>query len=170
MNELIYGKNDLQNVISLEIINDKAEIFIQKDNGDIEVQFLPNSYWILSNNKHGEGWIRLKGDLHYKWGKKYNNAKQFYADKRNLRNRNADIFVMADDKEAFMVKNGVTYYKGLTPDSISVLSFDIESTGLEQNDNSKILLISNTFRKNGVTIKKLFAYDEYKSQGALLND
>ena len=50
----------------------------------------------------------------------------------------------------------------------SILSFDIESTGLFHNQDSKVLLISNTFRKNGQVTRKLFAYDEYDSQGEML--
>lgn len=163
---VIYGKNSLEKVVGIEIVDDKAEIFLQDGSSDI----VDNSYWILSNESHGQGWSRLEGNLHYKWGKKYNKAGQYFSAKKVAKGKGADIFTVSDEKEAFMIKNGYTYYKGLTPKDISALSFDIETTGLNHDEESKILLISNTFRSNGVVTKKLFAYDEYDNQGAMLLD
>jgi DNA polymerase, archaea type len=50
---------------------------------------------------------------------------------------------------------------------VSALFFDIESTGLAHDENSKVLLISNTFVKNGVVERKLFAYDDYENEADL---
>jgi DNA polymerase, archaea type len=170
MNKLLNGKNDLKNIVSIEIINDKAEIFLQTESGETEVTFADNEYWILSNTWHDDNWSKLKGDLHYKYGKKYNQAGEFYKAKAQLRAKDADIFSITDPKEAFMVRNGYTYHKDLHPKDITILSFDIETTGLYHNDDSKVLIISNTFRKNGITIRKLFTYDEYENDGEMIND
>jgi DNA polymerase, archaea type len=170
VNKLLNGKNDLKNIVSIEIINDKAEIFLQTESGETEVVFDDNEYWILSNKFHDDHWSKLKGDLYYKYGKKFNQASEFYKAKAQLKARDADIYSITDPKEAFMVRNGYTYHKDLHPKDITILSFDIETTGLYHNDDSKVLIISNTFRKNGAVTRKLFTYDEYKNDGEMIND
>lgn len=162
----IYGKKSTEGIVGVEVVDDKAELFMQDGSSLI----VDNAYWILSNVSHGSDWSRLEGNLHYKWAKKYTKAGQYFSAKKAARTKNADIFSVSDEKESFMIKNGYTYYKGLAPKEISVLSFDIETTGLALDDQSKVLLISNTFRNNGVVTKRLFAYDEYDSQGAMLVD
>lgn len=168
MSKLIYGKQNIEKIVSIEIIDDQAELYIQTDDGSIELLVQPNEFYLLSNKSHGKSWMRLKGDLHYCWAKKFKKATDYYKEKAILKKQGADVFSISDDKEAFMVKNGFTYYRGLNPIDISVLSFDIESTSLDHTPDSKVLLISNTFRKNGEVTRRLFAYDKYESQGDML--
>lgn len=168
MNKLIYGKANLDRIVGIEIVDDKAEVFLQDEFGEISTQLINNEYWILSNRPHDENWKKLKGNQYYGYGRKYTDVREFYDAKRDLRKAEADIYVINDPKEAFMVKNGYTYFRGLKQPEVSVLSFDIESTSLEMNDSAKVLLISNTFRKNGVITKKLFAYDDYETDGDML--
>jgi DNA polymerase elongation subunit (family B) len=70
-----------------------------------------------------------------------------------------------------MIKDGLTYYKGLTPKDVSIMSIDIETTGLDPHaDDAKLLLVSTTYRAyNGLITKRLFAYDEYDSTADLIN-
>ena len=74
MNKLIYGKQDLGRIVSVEIMNDVAELYLQTESGEIELYHHPNEFYILSNKSHGKNWVRLKGELHYKWAKKYTNT------------------------------------------------------------------------------------------------
>jgi DNA polymerase elongation subunit (family B) len=70
-----------------------------------------------------------------------------------------------------MVKDGYTYFKGLNPKEVSILSFDIETTTLNPREASaKVLLISTTLRKNKELIRKLFAYDDYEDQEQMIKD
>jgi DNA polymerase I len=160
---IIYGKESMEGIIGIEVLDDKAEILLQDGTSHI----VPNYYWIVTNQAI-PGWTRLQGNLHYKWGKRFDTLVKFYTTKQALKAKSIDFYAIGDEKESFMVKYGYTYYKGLHPKDISVLSFDIETTGLDHGDDSKILLISNTFRNNGVVTKKLFAYDEHETQGAML--
>lgn len=164
MNPLIDGKSNLQGIIGIEVSDAQAEIFLQ----DGSIVTAPNKFWMLSNKKHDENWIKLKGSLHYQYGKTYTKKNFFYADKKNLQQDGVDFFTISDPAESFMVRSGHTYYKGLQPSDISILSFDIETTGLEHNEDSHVLIISNTYRKNGITIRKLFAYDDYTNEGEMI--
>jgi hypothetical protein len=69
-NKLLFGKNNLENIVSLEVKDDKAIIFIEK-NGEVFTQEVDNKYWILSHKPHGSGWHQLKGNLHYQYGKQF---------------------------------------------------------------------------------------------------
>ena len=163
---LIYGKSDLERIVSIEVTDDKAEVFLELSDGTIETKEVPNRYWIVSPIPRGNGWVRLKGDLHYKYGKQYLFLDQFIRSRINY--KNDDVFSIYNNKEALMIKDGYTYYKNMTVDQVSILAFDIEATSLHYTSEDKVLIISNTFRKNGVITRKLFAYDEYQSQKEML--
>lgn len=166
-NELIYGRNPQEKIVSIEINDDQIEIFIEED-GLIKSLFLPNRFWILSPNYINNKCIRLKGNLYYKYGLQFDTREEFLKARSYLRKK--DIFSVYDPKEGAMIKDGLTYYKGLKPTDVSILSFDIESTGLLHNSDSNVLIISNTFRYNNIITRKLFSYDQYKSTGDMLID
>lgn len=165
--KLIFGKNNTEKIVNIEVHNSTAELFIQQEDGSIKSEFASNKYWILSAYKLRSDWVRLKGNLHYKWGKQYADRSQFLADKKQFKDN--QIYSIYDPKESFMVNKGYTYYKGLKPKEVSILSFDIETNGLVQNDDSFIYLISNTYRDSKGNIQKmLFRYDKYKDNGEML--
>ncbi len=170
MNELVYGKNEQKNIVSIEVIDDTAEIFLEDNNGQLSTMYAPNEFWILSNEPQSNSWIKLKGNLFYKYGKKFKTAANLYKEKAFLKRKGVDYYCPSDPKESFMLRSGHTYFKGLEQKSVSVLSFDIETTGLEHDDDSKILIISNTLRIGGVTQRVLFTYDDYENEGLMLQD
>lgn len=167
LNKLIYGKNDLQNVVAVEINDAVAEIFIEK-NGEISSEIVDNRFWLLASRKIDDSWVRLDGDLNYCWGKQYKERERFNRDRSTLKHYN-DVFSIYDPKEAFLVKDGFRYFKGMKHGEVTILSFDIESNGLSHNSESLVYIISNTFRKNGVITRKMFSADEYPSQNLLID-
>lgn len=167
MDKLLYGKNIIEKIVSVEPHDDSVEVFTEVD-GKVESCFLKNKFWILSSRREHYTWVKLAGDLHYKWGKQYSTREE-YLKARSILKR-GDIFSVYDPKESFMIKDGVTYFKGLSPSDVSILSFDIETTTLDPaDDKAKILLISSTYRNSkGELTKDLFAFDEYESQGSMI--
>lgn len=165
--ELIYGKSPIKGIVSLESNDEHIELFIQNEHGEVESKKIDNRFWILCNEDPGN-FKRLKGESYYKWGKQFKTKAELY----NFKNSHYhnDLFMVYDLKESSMVLKGLTYFKGLKPKDISILSFDLETTSLDHNEHAKILLISNTFRKNGILTRKLFAYDDYSDEGEMLLD
>lgn len=161
MNNLIFGKNQQENIVNIEINDNIAELYLQDDT----VKFVPNTYFILTNKKYQNS-VQLAGNLHYSYLHEFHSNKEFY-DTLN-KHRNNDVFAIRNAQEAFMCREGYTYYKGLSLADLSVLSFDLETTTLKHGVESQILLISNTYRFKDKIEKKLFAYDEYESQGEML--
>ncbi len=167
VNKLIYGKNNAENIVSVEVEDSVATIFTEK-NGVVESYQTDNNFWILSSSKPANDWIRLKGDLHYKWGYQYSTEEDFRDSRRSLRKK--DTYSVANSKESFMIKDGYTYFKGMKHNEVSVLSFDIEATTLDHNSEARVLLISNTYRNGSKVIRKLFSYEDYKDEGEMLVD
>lgn len=161
--KILYGKNNLERIVSIEINDSLAEVFVQQEDGTIDVQVLPHKFWCLSANPINRHAIRLQGDLHYKWGYQFTELND-YLQFRKI-NYSKDLYCLGNHKEAMMVKDGLTQYKGLNPKEVTILSFDIETTGIVHNETSKVLLISNTYRDHkGKLTRKLFAYDDYENE------
>jgi len=171
MNEqqkLIYGKNNLQHIVGLEIESDYAIAFCEKD-GVVTRHELPHKYWMLCNERLGMDWFKLDGNQHYQYGKQYDKHWKMRADREKYRDTK-DLYLITNPTEALMTKDGYCYYKGLQPDEVSILCFDIETTGFNHDDTAKVLLIANTFRSNGKIQRKLFSYDDYKSDAEMIKE
>jgi DNA polymerase elongation subunit (family B) len=161
---LKFGRNQ---IVSVEAHDGRLEVFTQDTDGNVFTQDIDTYYWVLSNEKLGQEWIRLKGDLHYCWGKKLATRQEYFMTRNRFKNK--DLFTVYDPVEASLINQGVSYYKNITPSEVTLLSFDIETTGIQHDSESKVLLISNTFRKNGVTSRRLFAYSDYEDDGQMLS-
>ena len=58
-NHLLYGKNQTERIVAIEVHDDQAEIIRELEDGTIETTFVPNKFWMLSDRSHGKGWIKL---------------------------------------------------------------------------------------------------------------
>lgn len=170
-NPLIYGKSNISHIVGLEVNDDTVELFIQDPStGEVNSVLKPHRYWILSDKNIDGKFVRLEGDLHYKWGRQFK-TKEDWQKSRNYW-RKYDTYSIYNSEEAAMVKDGYTFYRDMKQSDVSVLSFDIETTGLDPYaKDAQVLLISTTFRDSfGNSVNKLFAYDEYASESEMLND
>lgn len=165
INDLIYGRDQTKKIVSIEVNEDLAEIFTEED-GIVKSEFVPNKFWILSSTKFNEPLSRLEGNLHYKYLYQFDTRKDYFNFKRKY--KNFDLFTIYNTKESHMIHSGMTYFKNMVIKDVSVLWFDIETTTLKHTPDAKVLIISNTFRRNDKIIRKLFAYDEYDSQAEML--
>lgn len=170
-NKLIHGKNNKERIVSIEPLDSSAEIFTEEADGTVKSEFVPNKYWILSNTEvysQSYKWSKLKGNLYYKYGTQFDDRDEYERARKTL--RPFDTYSIYNAKEALMIKDGYTHFKGMKVKDVSVLSFDIESTGLNPDaPDAKVLLISNTFRKGDKVEKRLFAYDSYSTVGDFIN-
>jgi len=165
-NDLIFGKDKTERVVSVEIDGDNLVLFIQNEDGTISTDIRKNTFWFLTNEKLSNKQTRLKGDQQYKWAALFDNHEDFQKALKTTWKK--DVYTIWDPKEAALVYNGITYFKGMKPSDVSVLAFDIETNGIVRDDSSYIFCISNTYRKNGTLIRKLFSEEDYVSQGEML--
>lgn len=167
-NAFIYGKNFKKNVVALEVKGSACELFI-RENGKIKVEVLPNEYWILYAENYTGSFIRLEGEAHYGYADKFDNEEEYQGAIQEARMLRWDHYKVHNEQEMFMLKHGVTLFKGMKPTDLSVLSFDIETTGTAHNKDSKVLLISNTLKMGDKVVRRLFSYDNYSTQKAFIS-
>ncbi len=164
IDHIIYGKNDTKHIVNISIKDDMVYIF-KEDKSYVTV---PYRHWVLSSKPH-PNFLPLKGDQHFKYIKEYDSLAEFNRVKFNV--YKLGMYTISNYSESFMIRHGYTYFKGMKPGDVSSLSFDIETTGLDPNaDDAKVLLITNTFRSNGVIERKTFGEYEYETQADMIND
>lgn len=163
MNKLIFGKDDTQNVVNITVKDDMVFLYTEKDGIVNEEQF-PFLPWVLSSKPKTTESIKLEGNQYYKY------LTEISCDKFNELSKSfhRDMWLPRSIEECLTLYDGVTYYKGMKASDISILSFDIETNGLAINEESETYLISNTFRKNGKVIKKLFSAEDYEDQAIFI--
>ena len=166
--KLLHGKSGIKGIVGIECNGDTTELFVQDSDGNVTSVKKPHKYWLLSDTDPGKKWSRLKGDLHYKWGYQTPDYKDLQL-KRSVLKHSHELYSVYNPEEACMMKDGYTFYRDLQPKDISLLSFDIETTGLDGNaPDAKILCISTTYRGKDRTFNHLFRYDEHDSEAEML--
>lgn len=169
-NKLIFGKDQTERIVSLETNGDETIAFIQEKDGSISKVSDASVFWILTDQKVSSKMNRLAGDQHYKFIGTFPNQEERDRVVKILKKENVDFYRIFDGKEQTLVYNGMTYYKGLQPKEVSILSFDIEATTLLHNEHAKLLIISNTFRDSkGNITQKMFAFDEFQNECEMIN-
>lgn len=169
-NALIYGRNTLERVVSVEANGPELILFREETDGTVTEEVMDATYWVLTNKKISAKQDELEGKQHYKYMACFDNPEDLKSLQDKLYQKRIDFYRIYDSKESNLVINGLTYFKGMAPKDVSILSFDIETTGLTHDKNSKVLLISNTFRRAGKTVKRLFAYDDYATEADMFDD
>lgn len=165
---LIYGSDPTPNIVAIEYKDDMVEVFLE-EHGRVRVQRLNIPYFLISDTPTTvDETATLKGDLPLKYVSYFSDRESLDRARRRLRYSGAECLNIWDDREAALMSSGMTLFKGMTPEQVSVLSFDIEATGITHDSTSKVLLISNTLRRNGTITRKLFAYDDYQDEGSML--
>lgn len=160
--DVIWGANPTKNIVACECIEDKFVIF-KEENGKVTREDLPTNLWMLAAKPYSKGFTKLKGDNHFKYIKTYEDVPTFLLAKKA--SWNFDTYAPIDVIESNMIYSGMTMFKDMKIEDVSVLSWDIETNGIKHDKNSKIFMISNTFRKQGKIIRKLFVEEpEFKSE------
>lgn len=162
--EVIFGKNDLSNIVSIEVDdNANVTIFREKD-GSVTTENIQTKFWLVSPSGLNKTYERLDGDLYYKYIKTTPNRNTWMS----LRKQNPSSWSVWNAKEATMIYEGLTHFKGMNLNEVSVLSFDIESYGLLTFRHKEIYMISCTLWKNGTVTRKQFCEDELGGEKNLI--
>ncbi len=166
-NTLIFGKNPTESIVSIEAVEDRLLLYMN----DNTVREMKNFYWILAPEAYDMQYKRLKGNLHYKYIRLFPDRREYRETLQKYRKARKDFYNINDSSDAAMSIYGLTLFKGLKVSDVSVLSFDLETNGLAKNSDSKVFMISNTFRDSaGKISRKLFREDKYGSQGEMIRD
>jgi DNA polymerase, archaea type len=167
-NKLIYGKNNLERVVNVEIDGSDLVIFRELEDFTVERTVVPASFWLITNSSISPKQTKLDGSQYYKYLAEFANIEEYENLRKTLYQKRIEYYSIWDKREANLVRQGLTYYKGMKPQDVSVLSVDIESDGLVQSKNSEIYLITNTFRCAGQTIRQTFSLEDFENQAQML--
>ena len=163
MDDILYGKADIPRIINIEDCGNQVEIFQLDEEFNRISTKIDRTLWVLSNKQLKEA-VTLDGNQHFKYALPCKDTGEINKWSNILRSCKADTYTVYNPVENFMIKYGYTYYHDLLPTDLPILSFDIETTGLDNRaPDAKVLLITNTFRKNGVITSKTFKFDDYPS-------
>ena len=168
IDELLYGKDDTQHIVNLEVKDDDVYIYTEV-NGKVEVETYPMEYFILSATNHNN-MDRLTGNLFFEYKWTTEDGGEFKEKKNKIYGQREQYWFPYNVREMAMLNDGLTYFKGLQPEEVSILSFDIEAEGLKRYKNSEVYCIANTFRSKGKTIRKMFREDEYKNSKEMIDE
>lgn len=163
-NAIVFGKDTTENIVSVENIpkTGKLRIYTEKD-GKVAYTERDSLFWLITNELLSDNQYELEGDQHYKYIAYFKTQAERDKIARQLKSQGYDFYRCFNQKEQTLLFNGMTYFKGLTPADVSVLSFDIETNSLRYDSGfSKVLIVSNTFRRGKTIIKKSFCLDDYK--------
>lgn len=101
-NRLIYGKAEQDFIVAVEIKNDTATLFLEKDNKIQEIQ-VPNRYWLLSN-KTMPNCVKMAGNQFYSFGQQFVLREDFERARSDYKRFGKDIYSIWNEQEAFLVK------------------------------------------------------------------
>jgi len=161
---LIYGKDKTLGIVAVEV--DETEVKLFKIDGSIEVR--KARFWLLAKQQLDLKCRKLEGNLTYKYIRFFDTYEQFTKYMQLWRKH--EPYGVWNEREQVMLIEGITLYKGIKPSDLGVLAFDIESEGLTHHKKSEVYLITNTYRKGDVEIKKHFRLDNYKDSGQMIDD
>lgn len=164
-NKILYGKNSLEKIVGAECDGDYMHLFIQNGKS-VETKLIKNRLWVLANKDYQGKFNRLNGDRYYKYARYYTDVEKW--EETNKIKNQYDLYKSYCPVESNFIARGFTFFKGMQIKDISVLSFDIESSGIVKDQTSDVYLISNTFRVGDYTETKLFDFHDYSTRKAML--
>lgn len=157
-NPIIFGKDTTENIVAIEASDDGV---LELHMLDGEIRETTFNHWVLTNRSTKNS-IKLEGDNYFKYLTFFPSKNSMAGYISKCKKSRIDYYNVWDSVEAATILHGYTLFKGMKITDLSVLSFDIEATGLIKDANSKVFLITNTFRDNqGNITKKHFRVDHY---------
>lgn len=165
LHDIIYGANKETNIVNISLLGDDVHIFKEKD-GVVTSTAIPFRHWVLGKRKYNDTFHALSGTQPYKFYKDYSKSeydsvrKELYA---------LNLYTIFNHIENHMVRTGTTYFKGMKLNDVSVLSFDIETSGLDPKaEDAQVFLITNTYRSQGVYQSKTFCLNDFDSEYSMI--
>jgi DNA polymerase elongation subunit (family B) len=163
--DLIYGKDKTLDIVAVEVVDNEIIIFDRYGNTEVR----PARFWLLCDKMLDSRCRRLEGNTHYKYIRFFSTYPEFAKYMQLWKKDN--VYGIWNAREQVMLIEGITLYKGMKPSDLGVLAFDIESEGLSHHKKSQVYLITNSYEKNGIRVKKHFRVDEYNNDaGKMIDD
>jgi len=139
--KLVYGKSKMPNVTGMHYEDNVMSVWAEGK--ESHYHFKP---WYVSSHKAGK---KLQGS----------NPLNFM----NHRYTNG-CYSVGDKKEAFMLTEGVTFYKGMKVEDLKVLSFDIETTSFDPAEGQVLIISWATLDGGKQRTSGRVCYDQFENE------
>lgn len=169
MHDIIYGINKESNIVNISVDESAGLVYIFKETPKgVTHTTVEYKHWVLFQEQHNKSIIPLSGGQPYRFFKEYT-LEELAAIRKKL--YHLRMYTVYNKPENFMIRNGFTYFKDMKSKDVSILSFDIETTGLDPfASDAKLLLITNTFRKFDKYESRTFSVDRYENEADMIAD
>lgn len=167
ISNLIYGKDQTEKITYVGYDEDDGCVKLQTKDGENAYNYEP--YLITFNQLHRGKVGELYGDQPLRNFAKFSDKGEWYRTRREM--QYGTYFGPRRFEEQYMVKEGVTCFKGMDYSELSVMAFDIETTTLNPSDpKARILLITMSYRPtNGKkTISRVYNIEDYPNEERLI--
>lgn len=173
-NDLIFGLDKTDRIVSVEPSGDELIIFRELEDGTVSEEKTGLDFWFLTHTQVSSKQMELDGNQHFKYMATFPTVQEKEEARQKVYKSGypkENVYSVYDRKEQSLLRLGMTYFKGMkSPSEVSVLSFDIETSGLAKNDDSMIYLITNTYRKLGEITQKTFSLEHYENVAFMIDD
>lgn len=160
---MLFGKDDRQKIVNFGIKDNN--LYIYYSNNDLEI--IPCVYWVLAEKNLCGRMSRLNGSCDYKWIRTFEDEEDFKEYKRRFYR---SIYTVSDTIEMQLIYHGITLYKGLNFNELNCVSFDIETNGMEIDEDSKSYVIVATHFKGLDHETTQFVVNDYESEKEMIED
>lgn len=167
-NNLIFGKDATERIVSIDLKDDKVHLYTQcpYGSGKVNVEIFDYLPYVLSHGAIRSHSEKLTGNQYWNYITS-TTCEKFQALSENYQR---ELWLPRTLEDCYMLAEGTTLYKGMKVQDVSILSFDIETSGLAFNEDSQVFCITNTFRKDGILTRRLFSIDNYPNQREMIID
>lgn len=154
MNEALYGHNQDEGIVCVDVWGDTITEFIQTVDGRVvsneNSSFRP---WYITHTLNPN----LNGNNHFNTLNRTSmkEFKSLYEKREHIE----DMLLVGNKADNYLIECGKTLFKGMTFDEVHTLGFDIETTGLNP-DIHEVKMISMV--DNRGFSKVIYDQDEYK--------
>lgn len=156
---ILFGADPVRGVLAVEAEDDSATIVARSEDG-IRTERRPFMRWILTSEKHSlsdAAWTELDGDG-FRWLAEFPSRESYQAARFWLRDAHAAHIALPSASKQFLVRSGVTLFKGMEFDDVRRLQLDIETLALSPDrPESEVFLVAIS---DNTGFEKLISGDE----------
>ena len=140
--EILFGSDPTERVVAVEPGDESIRIY-RRVGESVVAEDRPFKRWLLTTEKHplpGAVWTELTGSG-FNWLAEFADRGSYESARYWLRDAHALHIALPTASKQFLVRSGVTLFKGMSFDDVHRLQFDIETTTLSpQHPESRIIL------------------------------
>jgi DNA polymerase I len=152
--DILFGSDNTKGVVAVEVLRDAARLYIRSGDS-VTTEDRPFERWLLATEKHdlaNARWTELEGEG-YRWLAEFADRESYQNARFFLRDAHALHIAVPDPAKQFLMRSGVTLFKGMAFDDIHRLQLDIETATLAPDTpESRILLVAISDNRGFETI------------------